>query len=218
MLNSEAGVLADTMANAQYGQQIADATAALAQAQAAYDAIAAEEQRQLAALEEMATAFGLQVDPMQTALDNAQANIENLLSNQETSTDLLATSVSGVTSGLLSTAAQMAKEARKLGKRLDELDAGIAAAQSRLDTLNAVKGGRAMGGPVTSGTWLVGEAGPELITVGQSGYVTPNGAIGGNSYSITVNAGVGDPRQIGQTIVQYVKQFEAANGPVFAAA
>jgi hypothetical protein len=33
-----------------------------------------------------------------------------------------------------------------------------------------------------------------------------------------VQAGVGDPRAIGQQIVEYVKKFEQANGPVFRAA
>lgn len=32
-------------------------------------------------------------------------------------------------------------------------------------------GSRATGGPIWPGTWLVGEQGPELVTVGQSGYV-----------------------------------------------
>jgi len=47
---------------------------------------------------------------------------------------------------------------------------------------------RAMGGPVRAGeTYLVGERGPELMTVGANGYVTPNNALGGqvvinNSY------------------------------------
>jgi hypothetical protein len=220
MMNNEAGVLADTMRDNQYAAQIADAAAALAQAQASYAVIDAEEKRQLQALNDLAVSFGLQVDPMQLALDNAQTNIENLLANQQTSTDLLTTSVTEVTTGLLATAASMAKEAAKLGKKLVSLDAGIANAQARLDALNApkVKGAKAAGGAITSGTWLVGEAGPELVTVGAGGFVTPNNALGGNTYNITVQAGVGDPRQIGQEVVQYIKRFEQANGPVFASA
>ena len=35
-----------------------------------------------------------------------------------------------------------------------------------------VQGGRASGGEVWPGTWLVGEQGPELLTIGSSGYVT----------------------------------------------
>jgi hypothetical protein len=75
-------------------------------------------------------------------------------------------------------------------------------------------------GGMASGTFLVGEAGPEIMSIGsRSAYVTPNSALGGgNSYSITVNAGVGDPRMIGQQVVQYIKKFEQASGPVFASA
>ena len=79
--------------------------------------------------------------------------------------------------------------------------------------------GRAVGGPATAGRpYIVGERGPELFVPGSSGNVVPNNAIGGNTYQITVQAGVGDPRQIGQQIVEYVKKFEQANGPVFRAA
>lgn len=67
---------------------------------------------------------------------------------------------------------------------------------------------------------LIGEAGPEaVIPLDRSPGNGPVGALGGgNSYSITVQAGVGDPRQIGQQVVEYIKRFEAANGNVFAAA
>ena len=79
--------------------------------------------------------------------------------------------------------------------------------------------GRAEGGPVIAGrSYVVGEVGPELFTPSTSGNITPNSAMGGNTYNINVNAGVGDPRAIGQQIVEYVKKFEKANGPVFVAA
>lgn len=45
-------------------------------------------------------------------------------------------------------------------------------------------GPRALGGPVSSGkTYLVGEEGPELLTMGANGNITPNGAMG----NVTVN-------------------------------
>ena len=79
--------------------------------------------------------------------------------------------------------------------------------------------GLAVGGPATAGRpYLVGERGPELFVPGSNGNVVPNNAMGGNTYAITVQAGVGDPRAIGQSIVEYVKKFEQANGPVFRAA
>jgi hypothetical protein len=87
-------------------------------------------------------------------------------------------------------------------------------------------GARAAGGPVTGGApYIVGERGPELFVPKVSGTIVPNhdlrsggGTAGGNTYAITVQAGVGDPRQIGQQVVEYIKRFESANGPVFAAA
>ena len=77
----------------------------------------------------------------------------------------------------------------------------------------------AAGGPVAGGRpFLVGERGPELFVPGSNGNIVPNNAMGGNTYQITVQAGVGDPRAIGQSIVEYVRKFEQANGPVFRAA
>lgn len=41
-----------------------------------------------------------------------------------------------------------------------------------------ISGARATGGPVSGGkSYLVGERGPEIITPGVSGYVTPNNKI-----------------------------------------
>ena len=82
------------------------------------------------------------------------------------------------------------------------------------DVAGFANGGSVMGGrPI-----VVGERGPELFVPGSSGSVVPNNAMGGNTYQINVTAGVGDPRAIGQQIVEYVRKFEQANGPVFRAA
>lgn len=72
----------------------------------------------------------------------------------------------------------------------------------------------AAGGIVTTPTLaLIGEAGPEaVIPLGRGG------GVGGNNYSITINTGVGDPRQIGEEIVNYLSKFESANGAVYAKA
>jgi hypothetical protein len=90
-------------------------------------------------------------------------------------------------------------------------------------------GARAMGGSVAANkAYLVGEKGPEVLVMGGTGgTIIPNGGLpsargsgggGGSTYNITVNAAVGDPRAIGQQIVEYVTKFEKANGKVFAAA
>jgi hypothetical protein len=75
--------------------------------------------------------------------------------------------------------------------------------------------GFAEGGIATRPTpGIFGEAGPEaLIPLDRMGDFG-----GGNTYQITVQTGVGDPRQIGEQVVSYIKRFEAASGPVFARA
>ena len=92
------------------------------------------------------------------------------------------------------------------------------------DLIGTVKGKRAAGGPVSAGsTYLVGEQGPELLTLGStSGVITPNDAISdslassgaGPTYNISVNAGMGaDGAAIGQQVIQAIKAYELRNGP-----
>lgn len=71
----------------------------------------------------------------------------------------------------------------------------------------------AEGGLVTGPTLgLIGEAGPEaVIPLNKAGMF-------GNTYNITVQAGVGDPVAIGRDVVNAIKRFERASGPVFASA
>jgi hypothetical protein len=126
--------------------------------------------------------------------------------------------------------ARIAEEAADFQKWVqNHLDTTITV-KVRYDTSDAP--GRALGGPVTgSSPYIVGENGPELFVPWKSGTIIPNDGLpsamgsygggrssGGNNYSITVNAAVGDPRAIGQQIVEYVTKFEKANGKVFAAA
>jgi hypothetical protein len=70
--------------------------------------------------------------------------------------------------------------------------------------------GRAMGGTVSAGgTYLVGERGPELLTVGAGGgHVTPMGAGGGNTINITVTSA--DPNQV----VAAIQQWTRNNGAI----
>jgi hypothetical protein len=81
---------------------------------------------------------------------------------------------------------------------------------------HTVKGKLASGGPVSAGsTYLVGEQGPELLTMGSSaGVITPNDALGGSNYTVNVNAGMGaDGAAIGQQVIQAIKAYELRNGP-----
>ena len=61
---------------------------------------------------------------------------------------------------------------------------------------------------------LIGEAGPEAVIpldkMDRMG--------GGTVINITVNAGVGDPVRIGEEVINTIKRFERASGPVFARA
>jgi len=81
---------------------------------------------------------------------------------------------------------------------------------------------RADGGPVSSSTpYLVGEVGPELFIPGRGGTIIPNDQLtgrAGNTYNITVQAGIGDPREIGRAAVEAIRAFERSSAPVFAAA
>jgi hypothetical protein len=56
------------------------------------------------------------------------------------------------------------------------------------------------------------------VAVASAGGAT-NGGMGGNTYNINVNAGMGsDGAQIGREIVDAIKRFERTSGPVFASA
>jgi len=62
-----------------------------------------------------------------------------------------------------------------------------------------------------------------LANIGEGRYdeaVIPlrNGMGLGNTYNITVQAGVGDPVRIGEEVVTVIKRYERASGPVFASA
>ena len=61
---------------------------------------------------------------------------------------------------------------------------------------------------------MSGEAGPEaVVPLDQM-----RGGIGGATYNITVQAGVGDPGQIGQSVVEAITAYERRNGAGWRAA
>lgn len=79
--------------------------------------------------------------------------------------------------------------------------------------------GRAAGGPVSAGgTYVVGERGPELLTMGSSGgVITPNHALsgGGNTFVVNVAAPQGqDPYAFGQVVVSALKTYVRTNGKI----
>jgi hypothetical protein len=54
----------------------------------------------------------------------------------------------------------------------------------------------------------------------RGGEIIPNHDLrgGGDTYNITVQAGVGDPVRIGEEVVTAIKRYERVSGPVFASA
>jgi hypothetical protein len=93
---------------------------------------------------------------------------------------------------------------------------------SKINTGVIGVGRRAGGGPVSSGqSYLVGEMGPEIFTPASGGgNITPNNAMGGAVYNITINAGIGtgDGARLGEQIVSAIRRYERSSGKVFAGA
>jgi hypothetical protein len=72
----------------------------------------------------------------------------------------------------------------------------------------AFGGGKAMGGPVSSGTsYVVGERGPELFVPNTAGTIIPNGgsAGGGSTINLTVNGAI-DAEGTARTIVDVLNR------------
>lgn len=98
--------------------------------------------------------------------------------------------------------------ARGLNISVGEAVQAVMENQAFLGTLGIP--GRAMGGPVSPGTYVVGERGPELLTLGsgQTGYVTANSAIGGTT---TINVYTSaDP----DGVVRALQQYNRLSGPI----
>ena len=97
------------------------------------------------------------------------------------------------------------------------LDSGKLTAKDVTELNKLLKGVPALaeGGIVNKPTLaLIGEAGPEAVVP-----LSKMGASGGNVYNITVNAGMGtNGAQVGRDIVDAIKKYERASGPVFASA
>jgi uncharacterized protein YlxW (UPF0749 family) len=87
------------------------------------------------------------------------------------------------------------------------------------DFIGIPVGARAGGGPIGPGLTLVGEKGPEILSLGSGvhGNVIPNnqlGAMGATVFNVNVNAGMGaDGKEIGDVIVDKIRQYERRNGP-----
>ena len=104
-----------------------------------------------------------------------------------------------------------------------QLSVGADVVASITGVAEGIAGKRAAGGPVSGGsTYLVGERGPELVTMGGDGFVTPNHALGsrgGNTYAVSVYvAPGGDLAGAGRQMVEAIRAYERSSGKVYAAA
>lgn len=173
MLDSQVSSVAQTLSDDKFAAKIAEADAALRQAQDSYNAIAAREREQLAHIDALGKQFGISSDAMTVTLDGAQTRLEAMLASQTDGVDALATGVGEVTTGLLETATKMATQAAALQRNIDSLTAKINAAQTKLDGKDGKNNpGKAIGGPVMAGkAYMVGEMGPETFVPSVSGSI-----------------------------------------------
>lgn len=84
-----------------------------------------------------------------------------------------------------------------------------------LSGLNPFGGGRADGGPVTSGTpYIVGERGPELFVPNSSGAIIPNEAMGARVRidSVVINAPTGDGADIARAFEVELNELMRSRG------
>jgi hypothetical protein len=118
-------------------------------------------------------------------------------------------------SGILSNA-QRLNEAAAAGRDVTKLGFTQADWKSLAALEAANIAALATGGIVTGPTLaLIGEAGPEaVVPLSNAG----SNFGGGNTYNVTINTGIGDPRVIGEEVVNVISKFEKANGAVFARA
>lgn len=76
-------------------------------------------------------------------------------------------------------------------------------------------GFRAHGGNVTRGPWLVGENGPEVVTMPGMGHVQPVGPARSGGAPVTVNATINMPAgSSGDDVVQALQRWVRVNGPL----
>jgi phage-related protein len=119
--------------------------------------------------------------------------------------EVLGTAISAIVSGL-SRMVNFLSDAIQLVKDFIRLVADNPLVRGIGDLIDRIfGGGRAMGGPVTSGTsYIVGEQGPELFTPSRSGTIIPNHALGGGGrgsvINLTVNGAI-DPEGTARAII-----------------
>jgi hypothetical protein len=215
----------------------AHAEALRVQRQVALDAAKAQYEEQKAALILQGTEIDAALTTNATNLHNSIANLQNTVPPEMMKAGRK--SVNAILAGFNEKFPGM-KNA--LNQKMDNLAASMnrtatvtitTVQRTVFDSGAGPDGRRALGGPVLSGkTYLVGERGPELLTMGAfSGNIIPNDRIGtvpnlsaggGSSsggvtnISINVNAGMGtDGAEVGRQVVEAIRKYERRSGQVF---
>lgn len=209
-----------------------------AQRQVALDAAKAQYEAQKAALIVQGQEIDAELTTNATNLHNSIANLQNTVPPEMMKAGRK--SVNAILAGFNEKFPGM-KNA--LNQKMDNLAASMnrtatvtvtTVQRTIFDSGAGPDGKRALGGPVLSGkTYLVGERGPELLTMGAfSGDIIPNDRIGSvasmggrggsggvTNISINVNAGMGtDGAEVGRQVVEAIRKYERRSGQVFVSA
>lgn len=224
-------------------------TAELAAAQAHAEALKVQRQQALdaakAQYETQKNALIKQGEDIDLALTTNATNLHNSIANLQNTVppEMMKAGKKSVTQMLAGFNEKFPGMKSALNQKMDNL----AASMNRTATVTVTTvqrtifdngagpdGKRALGGPVLSGkTYLVGERGPELLTMGAySGTVIPNDKIGtvpmmggrgggGNTTIVNINVQTGiatDPAETGRQVVEAIRKYERRSGAVFASA
>ncbi len=117
-------------------------------------------------------------------------------------------------------AIQKVREIQLLGQRIDPLSivvTGAGMGNTGGSGNRGSDGTRARGGPVSAGgTYLVGEEGPEVVTMGGDGFVTPNHALGGavhlHFHGLAVAPSESDLERIARVLVPALDRQKRRSG------
>jgi hypothetical protein len=209
-----------------------------AQRQVALDAAKAQYEAQKAALIVQGTEIDAALTANATNLHNSIANLQNTVPPE-----MMKAGKKSVNQMLAGFNEKFPGMKNALNQKMDNLAASMnrtatvtvtTVQRTIFDSGAGPDGRRALGGPVLSGkTYLVGERGPELLTMGAfSGDIIPNDRIGSvasmggrggsggvTNISINVNAGMGtDGAEVGRQVVEAIRKYERRSGQVFVSA
>jgi TP901 family phage tail tape measure protein len=172
------------------------------------------------------TAAQKDLDDAKEAYDAERVRLEGEQTRIETDINTLVTQIESLITGMMTTLvpateaaaqksldamiAQFKKDFPKVSAELNRLMDALATSMERTVkiVIEPVRAGATTRAGITSVTDV-----PATVTTG--GVPAPAANV---TYQITVNTGVGDPREIGRVAVEAIKAYERSNGRVFASA